>query len=128
MEWTNDCEDAFEFLKKTLASPLVLTTPLPGETLYMYISITKEVVSAILVRESNFIQSLVYLISKPIAESETRYQKIKKISLCISDSIMKAQKVLPRTFHSVLDIFIHEAGDLPTRPGRAFYEVVHRIL
>ncbi|KAL0319852.1 UNVERIFIED_CONTAM: Ribonuclease HI [Sesamum radiatum] len=49
--WTEQCQAAFEDLKKYLATPPLLTKSKPGETLFLYLAISEEAVSAVLVRE-----------------------------------------------------------------------------
>ena len=50
-EWTNECQKAFEDLKKYLSSPPLLSPTMPGEELYLYIAISQAVVSAALLRD-----------------------------------------------------------------------------
>ncbi|PNX63328.1 hypothetical protein L195_g061572, partial [Trifolium pratense] len=38
--WTPECEEAFKQLKEFLASPPILTRPLPGNTLYLYLAVS----------------------------------------------------------------------------------------
>jgi hypothetical protein len=49
--WTQECEDAFQELKASLASLPVLTKPTTGNTLVLYLAVTDEAVSAVLIRE-----------------------------------------------------------------------------
>lgn len=77
-EWTTDCKEAFEYLNKTLAIPLVLTWPLPREILYLYPTIAEEAISIILIRGFEANQSHVYFISEPPVRADTWFQKIKK--------------------------------------------------
>ncbi|MCI36414.1 hypothetical protein A2U01_0057637, partial [Trifolium medium] len=72
-EWTSECEDAFNQLKKALSQPQVLSRPMEGETLYIYLAISTEAVSAVLVREIGMNQSPVYFISKALSGPELRY-------------------------------------------------------
>lgn len=46
-----DSEGAFESLKRTLATPPVLTRPLSREVLYLYLVIVEEEVNGVLIRE-----------------------------------------------------------------------------
>ena len=50
-EWTDECQKAFEDLKKYLSSPPLLNPSKPGEELYLYIAVSQAAVSAALVRE-----------------------------------------------------------------------------
>ena len=63
-EWTDECQKAFEDLKKYLSSPLLLSPSKPGEELYLYLAISQATVSAALVREEDGSQRPVYFISQ----------------------------------------------------------------
>ncbi|PNX90078.1 gag-pol polyprotein, partial [Trifolium pratense] len=51
-EWTDECEQALQHLKKALSEPLVLLRPDVEEILYLYLFVASEAVSAALVRET----------------------------------------------------------------------------
>lgn len=57
-KWITDCKEVFKSLKKTLATLPILSRPSPGEVLYLYLVITEEDVSVILIRESDIHQRL----------------------------------------------------------------------
>lgn len=46
--WTSLCQQAFEQLKAYLSKASLLVSPVEGETLFMYLAVTKAVVSSIL--------------------------------------------------------------------------------
>ena len=50
-EWMDECQKAFEDLKKYLSSPPLLNPSRPGEELYLYIAVSQAAVSAVLVRK-----------------------------------------------------------------------------
>lgn len=50
-EWTLECERAFVSSKTVSFTLAVLTRPLPSEVLYMYLVVSEEVVSVVLIRE-----------------------------------------------------------------------------
>lgn len=52
-EWTNDSERVFQELKQTLASPPVLTRADPGYTLFLYLAVSQNAVSGVLLKEVN---------------------------------------------------------------------------
>jgi deferrochelatase/peroxidase EfeB len=79
---TEEAEQALQDLKHHLQSPQVLTTPLPGEDLLLYIAATTHVVSSAIVVERNKeghafgVQRLVYFISEVLSESKVRYPAV----------------------------------------------------
>ena len=63
-EWTNECQKAFEDLKKYLSSPPLLNPSMPREELYLYIAVSQVAVSAALVIDEGGSQRPVYFISR----------------------------------------------------------------
>jgi len=51
-EWTDECEAALTHLKGALSQPPVLSWPDPSETLYIYLSVSSDAVSPVLIRET----------------------------------------------------------------------------
>ena len=81
-EWTTKAAEALENLKHHLQSPPILTAPLPGEELLLYIAATTHVVSTAIVVErpeqghAYDVQRPVYFISEVLSESKVRYPSI----------------------------------------------------
>lgn len=50
--WDEACEKAFQELKDTFANPPVVTRPNPGKPLIVYLSITNEALSGVLIKEN----------------------------------------------------------------------------
>ena len=63
-EWTDECQKAFEDLKKYLSSPPLLSPSKPGEELYLYLAISQAAVSTALVREERGSQQPIYFINR----------------------------------------------------------------
>ena len=63
-EWMNECQKAFDNLKKYLSSPPLLSPSMLGEELYLYIAISQAAVSTALVRDEGGLQRPVYFISR----------------------------------------------------------------
>src|ERR1051325_7603682 len=82
-EWNEECEQALLHLKRALSQPPVLSQPQHGETLYLYLAVSNEAVSAALIRETEEGQKPVYLTSKALQGPETRYQQIEKVALAL---------------------------------------------
>jgi hypothetical protein len=80
---TEEVEQALQDLKQHLQSPPVLTAPLPGEDLLLYIAVTTHVISnAIIVERSKEghafgVQRPVYFLSEVLSESKVRYPQSK---------------------------------------------------
>ncbi|XP_063939813.1 uncharacterized protein LOC135148496 [Daucus carota subsp. sativus] len=62
-EWTSESQEAFEQLKKYMAEPPLLSKPVDGETLYVYLAVSEKALSAVLVREDRKIQKPVYYVT-----------------------------------------------------------------
>jgi hypothetical protein len=83
--WDDEAQKAFEALKESLTTPLVMTPLIPKETLLLYISATTNVVSTVLVAEREeegqayHVQRPVYYVSEVLADAKTRYTQPQKL-------------------------------------------------
>ena len=74
-------EAAFDKLKDSLTTPPIMTPPVAKETLLLYISVTTNVISIVLVAEREEdsqaypVQRPVYYISEVLADAKTRYSQ-----------------------------------------------------
>nr|KYP59182.1 Retrovirus-related Pol polyprotein from transposon 17.6 [Cajanus cajan] len=108
--WTNECEEAFTELKKSLASPLILTKPRLNLPLLIYILASDRAISAVLVQEPESTQVPVYFVSRVLQGAETRYQKIEKLALAILVTTRKLRhyfqsyEVIVRTDHPIRQV------------------------
>ncbi|GAU46658.1 hypothetical protein TSUD_184460 [Trifolium subterraneum] len=59
-EWIEECKGALQHLKRALSEPPVLTRPVEGEKLYLYLVVASEAISAVLIRETEQGQKHVY--------------------------------------------------------------------
>jgi hypothetical protein len=77
--WTVEAQEALDKLKATLAHAPIVTPPRHGEPLYLYITATIQVVSAVIVVERTEdghalpVQRLVYYISEVLSKIKARY-------------------------------------------------------
>ncbi|GAU10535.1 hypothetical protein TSUD_420870, partial [Trifolium subterraneum] len=69
-EWTEECEGALQHLKRALSEPPVLTRPVEGEKLYLYLAVAAEAISAVLIRETEQGQKPVYFVSRALQGPE----------------------------------------------------------
>ncbi|KAL0441204.1 UNVERIFIED_CONTAM: Retrovirus-related Pol polyprotein from transposon gypsy [Sesamum radiatum] len=91
-EWSKNGQEAFDELKKYLVSPPLLTKPETGETLYLYLAVSENAVSSVLVRQENREHLPVYYVSKVLQGAEPRYSQIEKLALSL---VIAARKLRP---------------------------------
>ncbi|GAU16452.1 hypothetical protein TSUD_118010 [Trifolium subterraneum] len=88
-EWTEECEGALQHLKRALSEPPVLTRPVGGEKLYLYLAVASEAISVVLIRETEQGQKPVYFVSRALQGPELRYLQIEKIALAVIMAVRK---------------------------------------
>ncbi|GKV48760.1 hypothetical protein SLEP1_g55555 [Rubroshorea leprosula] len=88
-EWTQECQTAFDELKSYLSSPPLLTKAIDGEILYLYLGISDEALSSVLVREEAKQQKPIYYISSVLHRAELRYPIAEKAALAVVTSARK---------------------------------------
>ena len=102
-EWTKECELAFQELKKHLVEPPILSKPITGEVLYLYLATTEHAKSAILVREEEKVQRPVYYVSKRLLGAESRYHLMEKLALSL---IHSSRKLRPFSKHALFMCYL----------------------
>ena len=80
--WNESCEAAFQTVKKALAEPPILSKPVHGIPLLVYLAVSPEAVSVAVVQGETE-QKLVYFVSRVLQDAETRYQMIEKVALAL---------------------------------------------
>ena len=91
-QWTEECESVLHELKAYLTTPPLLSMPLLGEVLLLYLAVSEHAVSAVLVREEGSKQLPTYYVSKALLDPETRYSHLEKLALAL---IVAARKLRP---------------------------------
>ena len=81
--WTNECEEAFQDLKRYLSNPPLLSPSKEGENLYLYLAVSTTVVSTALIHEEAKKQLPVYYVSQAFQRAELNYLRIKKIAFAL---------------------------------------------
>ncbi|CAL8163647.1 unnamed protein product [Prunus armeniaca] len=85
-KWDEECEVAFQNLKTYLTSPPLVSKPVPGEDLFVYLAVSNSAVSSALIREELGAEHPIFYTSKALLDAETRYPKLEKLifSLVVS--------------------------------------------
>ncbi|XP_038693764.1 uncharacterized protein LOC119991491 [Tripterygium wilfordii] len=94
-EWDSECEMALAELKDYLQSVPLLSTPVPGEKLRLYLAVSEVAVSAVLLRVERKIEQPIYYVSKTLLGAETRYTPLEKLLYCL----VIASRKLNHYFH-----------------------------
>ncbi|KAK0604374.1 hypothetical protein LWI29_015028 [Acer saccharum] len=75
LEWSTECEEAFQKLKEYLGRAPILSKPVVGETLYLYLSVTTVATSSVLIRLEEGIQKPVYYKSQCITQASVLHKQ-----------------------------------------------------
>ncbi|GKU87474.1 hypothetical protein SLEP1_g1867 [Rubroshorea leprosula] len=107
-QWTEECQKAFDELKQYLASAPLLFKPVEGESLYLYMGVTGEAVSSVLLREENKNQKPICYVSKVLQGAEQNYPLAEKVAFAL---VYTARKL--RAYFQSHQIVVYT--DLPLR-------------
>uniref|UniRef100_A0A2N9J6Z4 Integrase catalytic domain-containing protein n=1 Tax=Fagus sylvatica TaxID=28930 RepID=A0A2N9J6Z4_FAGSY len=83
-EWTDECQQAFEELKKYLTEPPLLSPSKQGEELYLYLAVSPTAISFALIREEEKRQLPVYYTSRALRGAEERYPPMEKLAFALT--------------------------------------------
>jgi hypothetical protein len=98
--WTDECQQAFEELKKYLMTPPLLSPSKQGEKLYLYLAVSPTAISSALVREEDRRQLPVYYTSRALRGAKERYPPMEKLAFAL---VKAARKLRPYfQVHSVI--------------------------
>ena len=81
--WTDECEAAFQELKRYLSNLPLLSPSKEGESLQLYLAVSATAVSATLIREEGKKQLPVYYVSQAFQGAESDYPRIEKIAFAL---------------------------------------------
>ncbi|KAK0596580.1 hypothetical protein LWI29_016986 [Acer saccharum] len=103
LEWSKEYETAFQKLKEYLGRAPILSKPVVGETLYLYLSVTEVATSSVLIWLEEGVQRPVYYKSKALLPAETRYSLAEKIALAL---ITVARKLRPYFQAHTIEVYM----------------------
>ncbi|KAL0307862.1 UNVERIFIED_CONTAM: hypothetical protein Sangu_3006500 [Sesamum angustifolium] len=80
---------ALRDLKQYLATPPLLANSKAGETLYLYLVVSEDVVSLALVREEIGCQNPIYYVGQILQDAEKKYIQVEKLALALVTTTRK---------------------------------------
>ncbi|VVA36182.1 PREDICTED: NYNRIN, partial [Prunus dulcis] len=72
VSWTAECDKAFQYLKNYMSKAPLLSKPLPGEVMFLYLSVSRTAVSSVLIRKSEKAEQPIFYVSKALQSAELR--------------------------------------------------------
>ena len=82
-EWTKECAQEFQPLKKYFSHPPIMSSPETDEVLFAYIAVALYAVSLVLIRVDSGRQRPVYYVSKSLHEAKIHYLPLEKAILVV---------------------------------------------
>ena len=134
-EWSEECEKAFQELKKYLASPPLLSTPIPNEELFLHLIVSSSIVSSALVREEYGIQYPVYYTNRTLQGTKGLYSRLEKLAFALITSASRLRPYFQaHTIVVLIDQPLRRILSQPETSGRLInwaleleeFEVVYR--
>ena len=83
LSWDDRCEKKFKQLKDFLTSPSVIQKPRPDQPILVYLAVSDEAISVVLVQEVEGEERPIYFVSQTLHTIETRYEMIEKVALTL---------------------------------------------
>ncbi|XP_073152672.1 uncharacterized protein [Henckelia pumila] len=112
--WTEECQHAFEDLKKYLVASPLLVKLRDGDTLLLYLAISTKSISAVLTVDREREHKPMYYISKVMQGAELRYTNIEKLALAL---VVAGRKLRPYFLsHQVVALTNHPLKRILSSP------------
>ncbi|KAI5335629.1 hypothetical protein L3X38_025762 [Prunus dulcis] len=90
--WTAECDKAFQDLKNYMSKAPLLSKSLPGEILYLYLSVSGTAVSSVLIRKPEKAELPIFYVSKALQSAELRYPPLEQLALAL---VVSARRLRP---------------------------------
>ncbi|CAL9010974.1 unnamed protein product [Prunus brigantina] len=84
--WSTECDEAFQNLKNYMSKAPLLSKPLPGEVLLLYLSVSVTAVSSVLIRKPEKAELPIFYVSKALQSAELRYPPLEQLALALVTS------------------------------------------
>ncbi|XP_017228331.1 uncharacterized protein LOC108203718 [Daucus carota subsp. sativus] len=118
-EWGPNCVRAFEDIKEYMMKAPLLMRPNPKETLQLYLAVSDRTLGAVLVKEHEKNQHLVFYVSHMLKDAETRYSNAEKFAYRLVMASGKLRQYFQgRTIQVVTDEPLKKILSRPEASGR----------
>ncbi|XP_008245090.1 PREDICTED: uncharacterized protein LOC103343199 [Prunus mume] len=115
--WTAECDKAFQDLKNYMSQAPLLSKPLPGEVLLLYLSISTTAISSMLIRKPEKAELPIFYVSKVLQSVKLRYPPLEQLALAL---IVSARRLRPY-FQA------HEITPRPAEKGQAVADFIFEL-
>ncbi|CAL2277640.1 unnamed protein product [Prunus armeniaca] len=124
--WTAKCNKAFQDLKNYMSRAPLLSKPLPGEILFLYLSVSSTAVSSVLIRKPEKAKLLTFYISKTLQSEELRYPPLEQLALAL---VVSARRLRPyfQAHEITLGEFDIQFKPRPTEKGQAVADFISEL-
>nr|GEV82894.1 reverse transcriptase domain-containing protein [Tanacetum cinerariifolium] len=102
--WTPEAEQAFKQLKQYLSELPMLVAPKPKEELIVYMSASREAISAVLMIERDTVQTPVYFVSRALQGPVLNYTLMEKLVLSLVFAVKRTSYSVVAKFKGVTQI------------------------
>ncbi|KAI5335008.1 hypothetical protein L3X38_025141 [Prunus dulcis] len=106
--WTAECDQVFQDVKSYMSKTQMLSKPLPGEILLLYLSVSSTDVSSMLIRKPEKVELQIFYISKALQNAELWYPPLEQLGLAL---VISARRLRPY-------FQVHEITVLTNQPLR----------
>ncbi|CAL9002342.1 unnamed protein product, partial [Prunus brigantina] len=112
--WTTECDEAFQNLKNYMSKAPLLSKPLPGEVLLLYLSVSVTAVSSVLIRKPEKAELPIFYVSKALQSAELRYPPLEQLALAL---VISARRLRPYfQAHQITVLTNHPLRQVLQRP------------
>ncbi|CAL8112642.1 unnamed protein product [Prunus armeniaca] len=123
--WTPECDQAFQDLKNYMSKAPLLSKPLPGEVLLLYLLVSKTVVSSVLIRKPVKAELPIFYVSKALQSAELRYPPLEQLALAL---VVSAQRLRPCfQAHEITVLTNQPLRPRPAEKGQAVADFISEL-
>ncbi|CAL2266627.1 unnamed protein product [Prunus armeniaca] len=90
--WTAECDKTFQDLKNYMSKTPLLSKPLLGEVLFLYLSVSSTAISSILIHKPKKAELPIFYVSKALQSAELRYPPLEQLALAL---VVSARNLRP---------------------------------